>query len=438
MMKFIYIQTIKINSKTKIPFRIFIGHGMDLDDITEFSFRSEAVIPKAKFLEHELDRRELLNYPLFFDIADELLDIFINKQLVFSHAEQFNLLKSQFIVIGYNFDIKPIILCNNLDVASIETIYSTSLPHNIDSRAYGIKYINCMQNYYSQKLIKSKEDKASHNNLLIPNLSKFKMQPGIYYFLNERNEVIYVGKAKNIRKRLQNHFSNGKRFNNIDYSQIHDIVVEYSGTDLIAQLMESARIKKLKPIYNTQQLLDASPFIIVRGETAKGIYSVKITRKDFKDNVSEKYFNRISVKESLNNFCLSYNLCRKLCSLETVLGPCSKVTKHNLPCVCAGTESIDGYNRRFNLAFDEWKNRKSRKIFKLKGRNGNEDAFIYTINGIYQGYGFIDKCETINNENDILGFLNPQSNNYDTTRIINGLHKKYAEECIILLDSEIN
>lgn len=425
-MKFIYIQTICTNIKTEIPFRISIGDGMDLFDFREFLIRPEVVIPKKKYLECGLNRMQLLSAPPFCDLADELLDIFIDASLVFSTHKQFKLLKSQFKIIGYNFNIKPIILWHNSD----------SNIHHSESVEYAANFINYMRNYYSGKV--HKKETEVNTSLKTSDLSRFKMLPGVYSFLNDANEVIYVGKAKNIRKRLQSHFSNSKSFSNIDYSQIQDIDVEYTGNDLIAQLMESASIKKLKPIYNTQQIIDSAPFIIIRGETATGIYNLKITRKDFKDNVSEKYFNKISVKESLETFWQLYDLCRKHVGLEKVKGPCSKVTKFGSPCVCAGTETIAAYNERFNEAYTVFHNKKSRKIYKLKGRNNTEDAFIYTINGIYQGYGFIDKSEVISSENDIVGFLNPQVNNYDTTRIINDINKKVSKDCIFVLDDEIN
>lgn len=74
---------------------------------------------------------------------------------------------------------------------------------------------------------------------------------------------------------------------------------------------------------------------------------------------------------------------------------------------------------------DRFLERKSRKI--------NKDAFIYLVNGIYEDYGFIEKEENIINENDILGHLIPQPNNYDTKRIVIKLDKKVLPLTTFLL-----
>ena len=169
------------------------------------------------------------------------------------------------------------------------------------------------------------------------------------------------------------------------------------------------------------------------GTTSKGISKIKITRKEFEDSLPEKYFNRKSVIDSLKDFCNEFKLCRKHCGLENVKGPCSNYSKNLISCVCSGGESIEEYNKRFQIAFDLFRQKSNRKIYKLKGRNRSEDAFIFEVNGIYEGYGYIEKSLSISNYNDILGYLVKQKNNYDTTRIISSLKNGVIEKDILLI-----
>lgn len=432
-MIFIYLQTINFDKKGVIPYRLTLK--IDESFETEsFNFRPESVIPKKTYEQHHLDRLELLSAPPFCDRADEMLEIFQNNLLVFSDAKQFQLLKSQFRTIGYNFNLNPKYLFYGVakdKLNAIEAFLETTSIHSKYSDTYADAYVELMRQYLNesfdlQQTLASTQN-ASHNF----ELSSYKMTPGVYYFLDAFKEVIYVGKAKNIRKRLQSHFSKQTKTSTIDYSKVKSVTVEYSGSDIIAQLIESANIKALQPIYNTQQVADPAPYIINRCKTANGIYKLQITRKEIKDNMPEKYFNRLSVKQSLENFCSEYQLCKKHCGLEKVKGPCSNYTANNSPCVCAGNESIENYNKRFEIAFYNFEHRKARKIYKLKGRNKNEDAFIYLVNGIYEGYGFIDKEVSISNVNDILAHLIVQPNNYDTSRIVSELEKIVAPELIL-------
>lgn len=433
----IYLQTILTEKKTTIPYRISVKNSEHSESL-HFNFRPEVSISKKNYEQHRLDRLSVLSAPPFCDIADELIDLFQYKQLVFADAKQFQLLKSQFKTIGYNFNIKPKFLFYKTEKEKehpIEAFLKHSVKFHEKSLNYAEAFVNVMDHYVNEPSIapESFAPKAEISQNL--DISSFKMAPGVYYFLDASDTVVYVGKAKNIRKRLQSHFSQQANGSTMDYSKVKSITVEYSGNDLLAQLIESANIKALKPLFNSQQVTDPAPYIINQGKTAKGIHKLQITRKDIQDNMPERYFNRLSVKKSLENFCSTYNLCRKHCGLETVKGPCSKVTLRHEDCVCAGTETIAHYNKRFDIAFYNFKKQKDRKIYKLKGRHKNEDAFIYVVNGIYEGYGFIDKSEPIANVNDILGHLMPQINNYDTSRIVSGLDKIISAENILHLNA---
>lgn len=432
-MIFIYIQTIAAERKGVIPYRLTLIKN-DSSEIVTLNFRPESVISKKIYEQHHLDRLELLAAPPFCDIADELIEIFQNNQLVFLDIHQFKLLKAQFRTIGYNFNLSP--KCLFYGVAKdksnpIEAFLENSGSHMKHSSAYAKTFVEMMRVYQNERF-ESQQPLAPTRHFSVDfEISSYKMTPGVYYFLDALKEVIYVGKAKNMRKRLQSHFSKQTQASAIDYSKVESINVEYSGNDILAQLIESANIKALKPIYNTQQVADPAPYIINKGKTAKGISKLQITRKDINDNMPERYFNRLSVKQSLGNFCSEYDLCRKHCGLEKVKGPCSNYTDKNNACVCAGDESIENYNKRFEIAFYNFGNRKARKIYKLKGRNKYEDAFIYLVNGIYEGYGFIDKEVSVSNVNDILGHLTVQSNNYDTSRIVSGLDKSISPEYVL-------
>ena len=433
----IYLQTILTEKKLTIPYRLTLKNS-EHSECLYFNFRPEVSISKKNYDQHQLDRLSVIAAPAFCDIADELIDLFEFNQLIFSDGKQFQLLKSQFKTIGYNFNIKPKFLFYKTEKEKenpIEVYLKHAVKYHAKSIDFAEAYAQVMEHYVLEPSVtpESFAPKAEMSQDL--EISSFQMAPGVYYFLDELETVIYVGKAKNIRKRLQSHFSQQAKGSTIDYSKVKSITVEYSGNDILAQLIESANIKALQPIYNTQQVTDPAPYIISTGKTAKGIHKLQIVRKPVKDAMPEKYFNRLSVKQALDNFCRDYDLCRKHCGLEKVKGPCSKVTTQNKDCVCSGKESIESYNKRFDIAFYQFKNRKARKIYKLKGRNKQEDAFIYLVNEIYEGYGFIDKNDTISSVNDLLGHLTRQTNNYDTSRIVSALDKIMASDQILILDS---
>jgi len=86
-----------------------------------------------------------------------------------------------------------------------------------------------------------------------PVLSVLPDAPGVYQFFNAAGEIIYIGKAKNIQKRVSSYFSKERFENNkirvlvTKIDKIEYIVVE---TESDALLLENNLIKKYRPRYN--------------------------------------------------------------------------------------------------------------------------------------------------------------------------------------------
>src|SRR5699024_1975787 len=78
-------------------------------------------------------------------------------------------------------------------------------------------------------------------------------EAGVYFFYDERDQLIYIGKSINIKKRVQQHFSSRDRKSKKIQLFTRRIESEVMGSELIALLHESDLIKKYQPIYNRSQ-----------------------------------------------------------------------------------------------------------------------------------------------------------------------------------------
>ncbi|HVM87613.1 MAG TPA: excinuclease ABC subunit UvrC [Puia sp.] len=108
-------------------------------------------------------------------------------------------------------------------------------------------------------------------------------QPGIYKYFDEKNELLYVGKAKNIRKRVSSYFS--KTF--ITYKthelvqRIHNIEFTIVNSEQDAFFLENSLIKQFQPKFNINLKDDKSyPFIIIKNESFPRVF---LTRKKIND-----------------------------------------------------------------------------------------------------------------------------------------------------------
>ncbi|KAA5820895.1 excinuclease ABC subunit UvrC [Algibacter amylolyticus] len=137
-------------------------------------------------------------------------------------------------------------------------------------------------------------------------------QPGVYQYYDKEGTIIYVGKAKNLKKRVSSYFTkthdNGKtRVLVKKIANIKHIVVE---TETDALLLENNLIKKHKPRYNVLLKDDKSyPWICIKNERFPRVFS---TRRVFKDG--SEYFGPYTSGKTVHTLL---DLIRGLYSLRT-------------------------------------------------------------------------------------------------------------------------
>jgi len=172
-------------------------------------------------------------------------------------------------------------------------------------------------------------------------------KPGIYQFKNKEGRVIYVGKAKNLKKRVKQYFR--ETFINQFYSdsktlamlsKVQDVEVISTDSEVEALLLEQNMIKMLKPRYNVNLKDDKSyPYIVITNEPFPRVFptrnkksdgskyfgpytdvkvmrrSLKILRDIFKVRTCNLNLNESAIEEKKFKICLEYHI--KKCD-----GPC--------------------------------------------------------------------------------------------------------------------
>jgi excinuclease ABC subunit C len=176
----------------------------------------------------------------------------------------------------------------------------------------------------------------------INNLNFVPTEPGIYRFLDLDKQVIYIGKAKNLRKRVKSYFSKSKaKSKKLKRLRSESIFLEITitNTELEALLLEQHSIKELKPKYNVQ-FKDDKGYPWIKLSTSKE-YPAAISFRGTKDT-KDKYFgpfpSTFAVKNTLKIIQKIFKLrdCkdaffknRKRPCLQNEIGRCSA------PCVKA-------------------------------------------------------------------------------------------------------
>jgi len=184
----------------------------------------------------------------------------------------------------------------------------------------------------------------------------FPEKPGVYLFYDNADKVIYVGKAKNLKKRVSSYFTSSRKdFKTLvvlkKIKKIEYIVVE---TESDAFLLENNLIKKYKPKYNILLKDDKTyPWICIKNENFPRVF---LTRRIIKDK--SIYFGPYSSAKTAKYLLkLIHNLyplriCNYNLSDENINNKKFRVCLeyHMKRCLgpCEGKQSKEDYNKNIN------------------------------------------------------------------------------------------
>ena len=114
-------------------------------------------------------------------------------------------------------------------------------------------------------------------------IKELPQNPGVYQFFDKSQKILYVGKAKNLKKRVSSYFTKKQEYvkTKLMVSKISDIKYFVVPTEMDALLLENNLIKKHQPKYNVMLKDDKTyPFICVKNEPFPRVYSTRRFVKD--------------------------------------------------------------------------------------------------------------------------------------------------------------
>ena len=172
--------------------------------------------------------------------------------------------------------------------------------------------------------------------------------PGVYQYFNSDGKIIYVGKAKNLKRRVSSYFNkvHDSAKTNILVNNIADIKYICVNTEADALLLENNLIKKHKPRYNIL-LKDDKTYPYIKVDLKETFPKFTITRKIKKDG--SKYFGPfmggVSVGSVLEIINLAFGIrpCDKKLNPEKCLKPCLNYHIKKCYAPCAGLINQEDY-----------------------------------------------------------------------------------------------
>ncbi|NQU34331.1 MAG: excinuclease ABC subunit UvrC [Bacteroidetes bacterium] len=264
-------------------------------------------------------------------------------------------------------------------------------------------------------------------------------KPGVYQYFDKDNRIIYVGKAKNIKKRVGSYFTKSHQSGKLKVlvSKICDIKFVVTETELDALLLENNLIKKYQPRYNIQLKDDKTfPWLCLKNEPFPRLFSTRVLVHDgseyFGPYASGRMMRTILdiVKQLFKLRTCTLNLSDskiqkgnyKVC-LEYHIGNCKA------PCI--GLQSEDEYNETV---------RQIKSI--IKGNIGSVIAELTQVMKTFaEDYEF-EKAQKVKEKIEILEkykskstIVNPHINNVDVISLVNSDNHSYINYLKIISGS---
>jgi DNA polymerase III subunit epsilon len=237
--------------------------------------------------------------PKFEDVASNIFNLLQNRIFVAHNVNfDYSFVKHHLSEAGYNLNVRKLCtvrlarkafpgfpryglghLCRSLEI-EIDNRHRAFG----DAAATAVVFEKIMQSGadHVRSMLKGKKTEQ----YLPPNLSTMDIlnlppSPGVYYFHDDKNRIIYVGKATHLQRRVKSHFSNndGSRRKQELLRRVHRISHKVCSSELAALILESNEIRRIWPEFNRSQKRYHHMYGLYQFEDQKGYHRLVIEKK---------------------------------------------------------------------------------------------------------------------------------------------------------------
>ena len=392
--------------------------------------------------------------PQFEEIAETIYSILADKIFVAHNVNfDYSFIKAALLANGLQYNPKKLCtvrlsrkifpgfpsyslgnLCQSLDIV-INDRHRAGGDAEATVKVFHRLLLNDKEQHIQKSLLRN-----SKENMLPPNVPKEQFDklpptPGVYYFHNAKGKVIYVGKARNIKQRVNSHFNSGfenrQKQNFIKHT--FSISFQSCATELMAIILESSEIKRLWPIFNYSQKRWEDVYGIYSFEDQNGYLRLAIEKNKKLLRPVYRFHYLVDGHAVLRRLITEFSLCPKLCFMQTDNEPCTGISNENCFGACEQKEKPKRYNKRVEKAIESLNNQPSYLIVD-KGITDDEQSCIWVENGKLYGMGYLPKEIQITKTENLKDHIKPMKENSFIQNILAGYAAKHASKLIMLED----
>jgi DNA polymerase III subunit epsilon len=384
----------------------------------------------------------LRSAPKFYEIAKRIIKITEGCILVAHNASfDYRILRTEFNRLGYDFKVPTLctvelskkLILEQPSYSLGKLVRSLGIPMADRHRASGdalatVQLFKLLLAKDTEKEIVKSFVKTEIKPGMLPKLldivEALPSKTGIYYIHNENGDLIYIGKSKNIKKRVNQHFTGTNSKSKKIQRSVYAVTYEETGSELIALLKESEEIKVNKPIYNRAQRKSIFQYALYSFKDEKGYLALRVEKADGRKKEITSFTSLQEGKNLLFSTTEKYHLCQKINGLYETKNGCFQYKIKECNGACIGEESSDVYNEKVREFLAENSFENQNMVIVDRGRTHNERSAVLIENGIYKGYCFYHLNYQINNIEILKNIIISMQHNRDTKTIIQSYLRK--------------
>lgn len=333
--------------------------------------------------------------PKFYEVAKRIVEI-TEGCVIVAHNAKFDtrILSTEFRRLGYEYQRKSICTVQ-LSQQLLPSMESYSLGKLTKALGIPIKDRHRAQGdaLATVTLFKLLLNKDIHKNIvnshitergastprkvrLLNLLESVPSETGVYYLHNNEGEILYIGRSKNIRKRINQHFTSTSSRSRKLQKEVSKISYALTGNMLIATLKADEDIKSIKPKHSNRSKRELSPYQLIQKKDSEGYINLRIEKSDLRKRPILTFRSLAAARQKLIHITEEFSLSSDKNGLSQV-----KIAENKIA-------NVKEYNNRILQFLDKYVNQQQTHLLIDKGREVGEHSVIYIKNGVYKGYGF--------------------------------------------------
>lgn len=395
-----------------------------------------------------IDNEMVATAPSFPDIAEKIYDLLHDKVFVAHNVNfDYSFIKHHLHIAGYALDTKKLctvrlarkLLPGHGSYSLGKLTHKLGITHTQRHRAGGdalatadllaMILANDTEGVIQGMLKGRNSEQYLPPHLPVEDVGELPSDPGVYYFYDAAGKPIYVGKAKNIRKRVKSHFSNNRvnQQKQAFLKETHRISFKVCATELMAHILESAEIRRLWPAHNRSQrgFLPRYGLYAYYDQVGFRRLAVEKYKRSFKPiytfNTIEE--GRVRLRELIHEF----GLCPRLCHMATA-DPCGCEEQHEPTTYNEGAEEAISWIKKHLPTF----------ALVDKGLEDNEHSCILVVEGNLYGMGYVtDKKGLAQDLEKLQQQMEPLQDNDYIRNLVFRHATSFPEKCISFAQSPV-